>query len=509
MIIANTNNHIAPYWGKEADLTPGLNQLGIRNVSEQLFSSLLPGLNNVSQRIRYYSFYCWIIHQFYFGKETIIDKEFNRFIRRSELLLALINATLEDRTGIPGINYAATQIDSGIEIFSIKDGADLVKNGPSTFWANPGGVLRQYYVASLVEIGLIGQHEKYPSLYNITKSPGHINGLSLANAFASSVGVYGDLFIQLVNTGVAKLSDLKELNQVFKMKYLSIDSEERNLLQQLILQMDNPFIPDIKYHRQNTIKLILLYLSTHKTTLKAIDFSKNMYSTFCLNDNLTKWGWYAYYLDNRWQYELTQIFHDVLIILKGEANEWQSIHDLLEKIASHIIDDFHISRDMPLKDLIQILGEIDCSYSSAKALKNLLILYQDNFSKTLFSENNYRRLDIHSENFGDFMKMVESARGETFYNFIKKIVEDVIYRHYRVSFRKMLQTGKATQKFAFENGCLRFIADWEATNSSPRIDTMRNFLIDLKIIEARDNEDALTEIGINLLKEVTNGNSAI
>ena len=167
MVIANSNNHIAPYWGKEPTLVAGLNQLGIRNVSEQLFSILLPGLNNVSLRIRYYSFYCWIIKMFYEGKQTIIDKEFNPFIRRAELLVALINATLEEHSGIPGINFAAAKVDSGEDTFSLKDGADIGKDN-RTYWANPGGVLRQYYVASLEEMGLIGQNEKYPSIYNIT-----------------------------------------------------------------------------------------------------------------------------------------------------------------------------------------------------------------------------------------------------------------------------------------------------------------------------------------------------
>ena len=46
-----TNTHIVPFFNKTADLKVGLNQLGLRNASEALFTSLLPGLNNVSNRI--------------------------------------------------------------------------------------------------------------------------------------------------------------------------------------------------------------------------------------------------------------------------------------------------------------------------------------------------------------------------------------------------------------------------------------------------------------------------
>ena len=69
------NSHKVPFFNKTADLKVGLNQLGLRNASEALFASLLPGLNNVSNRIRYYSFYCWLISEFYKNRESFTDKE--------------------------------------------------------------------------------------------------------------------------------------------------------------------------------------------------------------------------------------------------------------------------------------------------------------------------------------------------------------------------------------------------------------------------------------------------
>ena len=68
-----TNTHIVPFFNKTADLKVGLNQLGLRNASEALFTSLLPGLNNVSNRIRYYSFYCWLIGEFYKNRESFAE----------------------------------------------------------------------------------------------------------------------------------------------------------------------------------------------------------------------------------------------------------------------------------------------------------------------------------------------------------------------------------------------------------------------------------------------------
>ena len=42
----------------------GLDPLGLQNTSDSTFSILLPGLNNVTGRIRYYSFYCWLLDEY-------------------------------------------------------------------------------------------------------------------------------------------------------------------------------------------------------------------------------------------------------------------------------------------------------------------------------------------------------------------------------------------------------------------------------------------------------------
>lgn len=52
---------LAPFIGENLSFSVGLNPLGIRTASEQLFTTLLPGMNVVTLRIRYYSFYCWLL----------------------------------------------------------------------------------------------------------------------------------------------------------------------------------------------------------------------------------------------------------------------------------------------------------------------------------------------------------------------------------------------------------------------------------------------------------------
>ena len=358
-------------------------------------------------------------------------------------------------------------------------------------------------------MGLIGQNEKYPSIYNITKGEGYVNGLMLANVFAESIGNKGGLFLEIMQRGSVTLNELMSLNQAFRMKYLDAGTKERAILQRMLLQDDSPIQVGCSKHRRKTIMYILEYLSKSKCRLKAIGFTRYMYETYFNTEDLTAWGWYAYYLDNNWQYQFTQIFHDILIILQSGDRQWIKVEDVSNEMIRKVILDFKITPDLTLKEFINSIDYDEREYRVAEAVRNLMIYFRDNISKLSESERHYQELYIHSENFCDFMKSVDANAESNFFKYLKKLFEDIIYRHYKVSFRKMLQTQKSTQKFALENGCLRYIDNWEATNTSPRIDTMRNFLIDLNIIEPKESFDALTDLGLKLLNDLNNGNPAI
>lgn len=501
MVIAGKNTHVIPYMGNGLNLKLGLNQLGIRNVSEQLFSVLLPGLNNVSLRVRYYSFYCWLITQFYKGKAEVNSKDFYPFVRRAELLVALINACDEDHGGIPGINFATESIKDKTEdsVISLKDGADLAK-GKSTYWSNSGGILRQYYGASLEEIGLIGSNVEYTNVYNVTKEGDCITGRMLADEFEESVKEVRELFIQLVAKGEVTLSELQTLKERFYMKHFPLDSSERKMLQDVLLQPDSPQDIESPCHRRNTITFVLDYVGQANATLKAAGFARYMYESYGNRyRDLTAWGWYAYYLDDNWQYQLTVIFHDILIRLRNAMPQWMSIEDIKSDICEAVLSQFNASHDTSVEDVVESLTDEALADSTSEAIHNLLLKYRANVHLLEDSLVAYKKMGIYSDNFFGFIKETNNRYKSTFAEYVKYIIEDIIYRHYRVSFRKMMQTGIATQKFAFENGMLRFIDNWDPTNTSPRIDTLRNFLIDLCILSSDGKQDSLTSIGNRLL----------
>ncbi|MCM1110947.1 MAG: hypothetical protein NC336_07065, partial [Clostridium sp.] len=315
------------------------------------------------------------------------------------------------------------------------------------------------------------------------------------------------IFLQIVSRGCVTVDELRSMNRAFRMKYLDADNHESASLLEMLLQKDNPLKEDSPDHRFRTIGHVLRHISRTRCQLKAREFSRHMYDNYDGTDNLTMWGWYEYYLDNNWQYRFTQIFHEILSFLKNNKQPWVAVEDLSTEMAVHVVENFAADMATTLREVISSLEPDKKQYPVAESLRNLLIYCRDNRYRIDTSEIQYERMGIRSENFCSFIRSVESDADTKFFDFTKKLIEDIIYRHYRVSFRKMLQTRKATQKFAFENGHLKFIDNWDATDTSPRIDTMRNFLIDLNIIAPKDGIDTLTDSGVKLMKKLNDGDT--
>ena len=505
--ITSKTTHVAPYWGKSSDLKPGLNQLGIRNVSEYMFTTLLPGLNNVSQRIRYYSFYCWILTEFYKGKEKASEKEFQVFLRRCELLMAMICSWRDDTTGIPGINYAISLRDFETSPYSLQKG--IYKEDGTTrgsYWANPGGIFRQYYSASLEEIAIIGLNAN-GNFYNATNDEGIVNGRILGDAFASSLlPKTRSKFLEIVKSGKVSKEQLKALAPLFNMKAPIKAPKETGLLIEMLLQKDRPKNLEDNYkNRRNTIRYALQYIDEKGDKLDGINFSKYMYEQYRSNrfTDFTAWGWYAYFLDDNWQYQTTILLENLLTKLRKISPSWIPVEEIADSLSSEIISALSLDQNYTLKDVINNLDRIKSKKNEmADAVLNLLFYYRENKDNLDVSDIHYKEIGATRDNHCKYMQKILQYKNESFYVYLKSIFrEDIIYRHYLVSFTKMRQTGLATQKFSFENGKIRFLDGWESTHTSPRIDTLCSFLQDLDLITA-DNE--LTKLGAKTLKQLQN-----
>jgi hypothetical protein len=155
---------IIPQWLKSTHVT-GLDQLGIQVVSIALYGDLLPGLTNVTDRVRYYSFYPWLLHRYASDVKKLDETTWQDHLRRAEFLLALVGRFhhQQDREGGEAIVGAdqATKALAEIEakpskVWRISQWAAVANAGePGSYFKNKNGGFGQYYRGQLASLGLI------------------------------------------------------------------------------------------------------------------------------------------------------------------------------------------------------------------------------------------------------------------------------------------------------------------------------------------------------------------
>jgi hypothetical protein len=84
----------------------GLDPLGMQNSSVNLYQTLVPGIGNVTLRMRYYGLYAWLSWVYAKRIGETNPQSWQRTIRRTEALFALIAQRRGDEGGVTGTDWA-------------------------------------------------------------------------------------------------------------------------------------------------------------------------------------------------------------------------------------------------------------------------------------------------------------------------------------------------------------------------------------------------------------------
>lgn len=488
--------------GDNKPLSVGLNPLGIRTASEQLFTTLLPGLNVVTLRIRYYSFYCWLLKSFYTKRTEAKKADLQRHIRMSELLMALIHAQSNYSSGVPGITRAAEIIAKGEDFIDFNEDA-MPKGKPvGGYWKGSYGAFGTYYAASLQEMSIIRPLIDNTNLYNVTsKTKDYISGEDLADAFAESVGTeMGNLFEVCVHSGVVTRKQLEEMESVFQSHNLP-DNKECALLLDMLLQNDKPYILKESKLRKDSLRLLLGYLNENPVGyFSELAFARYVYDNYNkgTEDSLAAVGWYAYYLNDSRQYEALNIF-DVLLKRLHESKspgQWENIEELTSELAGDVCHNLNADN----RTMKNLLSDWETIIEPEEEMAHAFFVILDNYRRNpkykdckSVIRQSFRNV---SNDALDAFDAIERSMDEMVFDYVKLyLTENIIYNHYSESMRKYSQNGIPTQKLTIENGYVRGIATYSATHSSPRINTLRNYATDLGLISG----NKITSKGAKLL----------
>jgi hypothetical protein len=151
----------------------GLDHLGIELISVNLYQAMLPGITNVTERARYYSFYPWSIHRYaQDGPTNRTRTNWTRWLRALDFSYATAclahdqQSEHESGSAVVGGDRASEllkgkAITATIDLRTAIAVSETGKvEGSGAYFKNPQGGFGQYYRGPLLEMAFIVQHEQ-------------------------------------------------------------------------------------------------------------------------------------------------------------------------------------------------------------------------------------------------------------------------------------------------------------------------------------------------------------
>lgn len=514
---------LGPYWGKSIQASIGRDQLGIQSTSLATYSQLLPGLTNLTQRIRYYSFYAWLTESYATNEKNKSHLKFKQYVRRGEILFAFSSLLADyDQNGIPGSLFVKQYIKKNgwpekNESLDIKEFADKSPD-KKTYWQHSGGAFGQYYLGPLKAIGILAEADD--GTIGVTDE-----GKKLSDAFVKSVSEEScSIMSEAIQKGQITFSLLRKISKKVNCHTISSGSKETGVLIDLLFKTNNDIYSRFRYEG---LILLLEYIRREGYIEQSREFSLAVYynktsnnknipfSDYC--ETLKAWKYYE--INEYTHYSLESIFEYLLQLLHKDGS-WISVNECVSQFTKDVLKDINtilpaisgIQRKTPVNDIIKSLAEYNTAQWHKTGSPEWL---SDHYKeKGTVASPVLNLLSLLSRHYGDleqlyvFSKSIQIYRQGSFIDIFQNIsryldasleqflnvllCQEVIGRHLKVAYQKLNYTNINTLKFVYEHDSLLWLNKSEPTWTSPRLGSLFNFLKDLKMI---NTEGALTEFG--------------
>lgn len=534
MAVIRSNESLVPFFGERLSFIRGLDPLGLQNTSEATFTLLLPGLNNVTGRIRYYSFYCWLLDEYSKQIGSTNPLEQRKFIRRAEYIVALVSQFIEsDPNSIPGSNYATNEIrNNKTGIYNLQEGT-YKSDGATrdTYWNYGSGAFGQYYLGSLQDIGIVASRENNAEIFVRTPEQNelYISGEALAKAFDTNITTENKkLFFKSIKEGKISEKELKFLIPSFNLSVVPKDTVEQKSLIELLLQKDFPLRIEEEplTFRKQSIRHLLNYANTTEEDDSLYDraFVYSCYNSKGNNQNEEDeclLGWYYYQLNEFWQYANTAILNSTLAYLEMKAGpNFMHLSSMVSEITEKTIKElmkmkFISSDESTLGELIKKATKKNTEYNYFEEIGGtnhiLSIANSILLIATLFENNKdmvdrlkhyatQNQIERDGEAISYFLKLGSILNKSITDYLFEFLYSRIIYRHQYVALKKIGGGSLSTQKFIIEDHHIRYLGNFEAGFTGPRIGRLLSFLRDLNVISSNDQ---LTKEGKKILSTLS------
>lgn len=511
---------IEPFWAEHASKASGRDPLAVQNSSVVIYTKMIVGITNVTNRIRYNGFYCWIIDAVLKSitkKNSLIEQIC--YIRRSELLLAFMMVKEFPKvTGVSGSDYAGKNLQDRL---NLKIGADWdykIQGNNNLYWNNKLGAFGQYFSGVLRNLNLIHHPQGDLNVYTLTTK-----GQELSEAFLKNIPVKEEkIFLQTVFKGTLREGDLS-LFRSFALNNIPLSTDESNFYKKMLLAEDYRKI-EPTFHRRNSIQLMLQFLKSEKEGVQNLPLSflkanyKNHYQLELLPDH-TSTAWYLYEINELLHVAYEHIHACFLYSIKTYPTPIEgNIDMLLNETINEFMKEKINAKSLTAKDLTKILkkerkevyefydmmhkafGSENFGVCLANAVKVMLSVYLNckNHITQLkeyawHTENNFNRNNYAVELLED---LIEKKLHSTISDYIKSVIFLAINQHTFSSYSKTKIGQSLVHNYMIEDDTVWRLRETLPSRTSPRLQNVVQYLTDIAWIKKEGNNIKITNLGI-------------
>lgn len=512
----------SPEW-TELQERQGLDPLGMQNTSIALYQAMLPGISNVTLRVRYYAFHSWVCGEYARAHHSADPEQWCWFLRRCEALYALVAQQHEQATGVAGSRWAGNALKN-LKDKRVRFAENADRKAPGQYLQQKFGAFGAAYSSQMAVLGLLQDAEKHDLP---VASP---RGMKLASTFAESVGpAAAAVFLESVRRGSVMLEELRQL-EGFAPSAIEVESDERETYEELL------FAPQagsdtLAAKRRHSLRLLLHMARELGRTPDAQEVRWMAYSGFDDDGNpLTplqgadaacRYRWRIYHAN-----DLMHVCHEALLRFTLEALERHPngvpMEALLEEVAAKLIEgagdapsswgQLETSLELPENawgedednewylsdDLLSLRIEDGLPAETAFGSLRLLAMLARRFEPELDSVQQVLHGVAHDSSqtlFSELRFLVRQRDAPLKAMIAALIKQRILDRHQLVAFQK-LRGGDYTFLFEIEDGLVRQRSKAGPVFTNPRLRSAISFLTDIHLLGV----DGLTARGRHVLE---------
>ena len=500
-----------PFWGDFTSSKMGRDPLAIQNSSVVIYSNMISGITNVTGRVRYNGFYCWLLtfiaERLFIVDKLLIDNPQLQilYLRRAELLLAYF--MIENHPTVLGVNgstYAQKHIHA--PELDLEKGADL-KNKPDVYWKNSYGIFGQYYMGVLAQLRLIYMPDATHKTYRVTET-----GRSLCEAFRKSVDAKSeDVFWDAISSGRIT----KDKLILLKGFSLHLIENEEELLEytKIFCSYDTKDITGNEvYHRLNSIKLLLRYIKNkgakvNRRELVLLFLKYNFLNVLEKQMEVSdeELSWFLYEL-NELAHAAYEAFH--FAILYSISEDPQPLEVVLEVLRRKY--EVYFNENDNTEDIYELYDNLKSCYKNknygaliceASRLFFTLNKAVKSYIPQLLAYAKEAGYDINHPGFAPSFLLRHMCDNcvECGWDFSENCIYNAINDHLKSSYSKSSIGQGVVHNYMVEDGLIWQLRRPDPIRTSPRLQNVLQYIEDMKWIERIGDYYNITERGLKIL----------